>query len=111
MAHFAEIDEKGIVLRVLVVPDERADYGAQFLSDDLGLGGRWVQTSYSGRHRGRFAGPGMLWDEKLGAFLLPQPFPSWWRDPQGEWHPPVAHPDGEDWVWDEASLAWVKEAL
>lgn len=38
MAHFAEIDEKGIVLRVLVVPDERADYGAQFLSDDLGLG-------------------------------------------------------------------------
>lgn len=53
----------------------------------------------------------MRWDEKLGAFLLPQPFPSWSLDPEGEWHPPASRPDGENWNWDETSLAWVEERL
>lgn len=57
MAHFAELDENDIVLRVLVVPDDQADRGAQFLRDELGLGGRWIRTSYTGRQRERFAGP------------------------------------------------------
>jgi hypothetical protein len=45
MAHFAEIDENGLVLQVLVVPDAQEHRGHEFLADDLGLGGTWVQTS------------------------------------------------------------------
>lgn len=39
MAYFAEIDDDGIVLRVLLVPTTEAHRGAAFLRDDLGLGG------------------------------------------------------------------------
>lgn len=55
MAHFAEIDPaSNIVLRVLVVSDENENRGQEFLADDLGLGGTWIQTSYNthgGVHR------------------------------------------------------------
>lgn len=48
MAHFAEIDpDTNIVLRVLVVPDDEEHRGQEFLADDLGLGGTWLQTSYN----------------------------------------------------------------
>ena len=47
MSHFAEIDENNIVLRVLVVPDAQEHRGNEFLSMDLGLGGRWYKTSYN----------------------------------------------------------------
>jgi len=111
MAYFAELDENDVVMRVLVVPDEQTQRGEAYLRDDLGLGGRWTPTSYTKRHRGRFAGPGMRWNEELGAFLLPQPFTSWSLDAAGDLHPPVPRPDGENWHWDEANLAWVEETL
>jgi hypothetical protein len=47
MAHFAEIDSNNIVLRVLVVADEKENNGQEFLADELGLGGVWIQTSYN----------------------------------------------------------------
>ena len=47
MAHFAELDENNVVTQVLVVPDEQEHRGEDFLANDLGLGGRWVQTSYN----------------------------------------------------------------
>ena len=55
MAHFAEIDENGIVKQVLVVPDQQEHRGQEYLADDIGLGGRWIQTSYNGSIRKRFA--------------------------------------------------------
>ncbi len=46
MAHFAEIDPNGgTVLRVLVVSDEQEHRGQDFLANELGLVGVWVQTS------------------------------------------------------------------
>lgn len=39
MAHFAEIDSNNIVTRVLVVSDEDAVNGQDFLANQLGLGG------------------------------------------------------------------------
>ncbi len=48
MAHFAQIDENNIVTQVLVVPDNAEDRGQDYLANDLGLGGTWVQTSYNG---------------------------------------------------------------
>ena len=52
MAHFAEIDEAGTVLRVIVVPDENEADGAQWCADLMG--GSWLQTSFNthaGEHR------------------------------------------------------------
>jgi hypothetical protein len=62
MAHFAEIDSNNIVLRVLVVDNEQEHRGQEFLAEDLGLGGTWVQTSYNANFGGKFAGIGDTWD-------------------------------------------------
>jgi hypothetical protein len=69
MAHFAEIDNDGTVLRVLVVGDDQEHRGQEFLVDDLGLGGTWVQTSYNNNIRKRFAGAGMSYNTELDAFI------------------------------------------
>lgn len=68
MAHFAEINEAGIVQRVVVVPDAQEHRGQEFLANDLGLGGTWIQTSYNGAMNGRFAGIGKIYDFELGEF-------------------------------------------
>jgi len=73
MAHFAEVDDKGIVLRVLVVPDEQEERGQDFLAEDLSLGGTWVQTSYNSRIRKNFAGVGFTYDPIDDAFIAPMP--------------------------------------
>jgi len=68
MAHFAKI-ENGIVRQVIVVNNEvllnedgleQEVIGSKFCADLFG--GEWVQTSYNGNFRGRFAGVGHLWD-------------------------------------------------
>lgn len=62
MAHFAEIDSNGVVLRVLVVANENESRGQEFLANDCDLGGTWVQTSYNANFGGKFAGVGDIWD-------------------------------------------------
>jgi hypothetical protein len=62
MAHFAEIDLNNKVLRVLVVDDLEENRGQEFLANDLGLGGTWVQTSYSAKFGNKFAAIGDVWD-------------------------------------------------
>jgi len=69
MAHFAEIGEDNYVIRVLVVADEQEHRGQEYLAEELGLGGRWIQTSYTNRIRGHFAGIGDYYDESLDEFL------------------------------------------
>ena len=68
MAHFAKIED-GIVRQVIVVNNEVLDNasgvegearGAAFCADLFG--GTWVQTSYNGNFRGKYAGVGDLWD-------------------------------------------------
>lgn len=77
MAHFAEISSDNIVLRVLVVPDEQEHRGQTFLAEDLGLGGQWIQTSYTGRARSKFAGIGDTYDPVADVFIAPpEPDPS-----------------------------------
>jgi hypothetical protein len=72
MAHFAEIDENNIVLRVLVVDNLLEDVGADFLANTLGLGGTWIQTSYNNNFRGKFAGIGMTYDAVNDVFVTPE---------------------------------------
>lgn len=109
MAHFAEVDDSGIVLRILVVPDDQEFRGATYLSQDLHLGGTWIQTSYNGNVRKRFAGIGYRFDAALDAFISPQPYPSLRLDSDScDWIPPVRYPDAGFWVWDEQQLQWIE---
>jgi hypothetical protein len=90
MAHFARIDETNIVTDVLVIADDQEHRGQQFLADDLGLGGTWVQTSYNtfgGVHqnggtplRKNYAGIGYTYDAARDAFIPPQPDGSYTLD-------------------------------
>ena len=109
MAHFAEVDENGLVLRVLVVPDAQEHRGQEFLVDDLGLDGTWVQTSYNARIRKNYAGIGMTYDNTRDAFIAPQPFASWVLNEETcKWEAPVKLPENSDQFtfWNEESLSW-----
>jgi hypothetical protein len=71
MAHFAEIDKDGFVVRVLVVDNSQESRGQEFLADDLGLGGTWIQTSYNSNIRGKYAGIGDFYDKTKDEFIAP----------------------------------------
>lgn len=72
MAHFAELDDNNSVLRVLVVDNSQEHRGQDFLANDCNLGGRWIQTSYNARIRGKYAGIGDIYDEKKDIFYTPE---------------------------------------
>lgn len=105
MAHFAEIDENNIVKRVLVVDNSLEHRGEDFLANDLGLGGRWIQTSYNNNFRKQYAGIGFTYDETNDVFISPQPFPSWTLDKYFDWQPPVVQTNPLSY-WDEDTLSW-----
>ena len=116
MAHFAEIDPNGIVIRVIVVSNsdtidsngnEIEQIGKDFCTRLLG--GNWVQTSYNGNLRKNFAGIGYTYDRQRDAFISPKPFASWILNEETcQWQPPIAYPiDNNIYVWDEVTLQWV----
>lgn len=109
MAHFAEIDADGVVLRVLVVGNDQEQRGQAFLAVDLGLGGTWVQCSYNATIRKNYPGIGFTYDESRDAFVPPKPFPSWVIEEETcRWVAPVAVPnDGSRYRWDEGALSWI----
>ena len=100
MAHWAEIDENGIVLRITVGSNDDADEGYQWLIDNLG--GTWVKTSYNtigGVHtlggtplRKNYAGIGYTYDSERDAFIPPKP-------------------DGVGWVLNEDTCLWENSIL
>ena len=125
MAHFAEIDDSNIVLRVLVLYDkdtqnksgnEVESVGAKYLSD--GFGGTWKRTSYNtsgGVHslggtpfRKNYAGIGHTYDASKDAFYAPQPYDSWTlNEDTCQWDAPTAMPDdGKTYTWNEDTQAW-----
>ena len=73
MSYFAELDNNNVVLRVLAVPDEQEHRGEDYLSNEVGLGGRWVQTSFNASIRKSFAGIGDTYDQAKDAFIPPKP--------------------------------------
>lgn len=107
MAHFAEIDETGLVLRVLVTDNDFPNEGYDWLVENLG--GTWVQTSYNGNIRKNFAGIGYTYDAERDAFIPPKPFASWTLNADCQWEAPTAYPtDGKIYSWDEESLTWIE---
>jgi hypothetical protein len=115
MAHFAQIDENNTVINVLVVPDEQQHRGAEYLSNDLQLGGRWIQTSYNSNIRKRFAGINFTYNEELDVFLPPKPFDSWVLNTElAEWVAPIEKPqeiEGTGLSWNEQEQTWERNDL
>ena len=110
MAHWAEIDENNIVLRVTVGDNNEPDEGYQWLIDNLG--GTWVKTSYNGTIRKNFAAIGFTYDELRDAFIPPKPFASWvLNEDTCQWEAPTPYPsDDKIYDWDEETLSWIEVA-
>lgn len=70
-AHAAKI-ENGVVTQVIVVPyldDDDAKITAY--CNSIGLSGTWLDTSYTGSRRGKYAGIGDRYDAELDQFVSP----------------------------------------
>ena len=81
MAHFAKINSDNIVEQVIVVNNEvlkddkgveQEALGVAFCQSLFGADTNWVQTSYNGKFRGRFAGAGMTYDPIKDEFITPE---------------------------------------
>ena len=135
MAHFAELDNNNVVLRVVVVgndcvpSDEHID--GETWCINFFKGGTWKQTSYNHNFRKQYAGMGYTYDAAKNKFISPQPHDSWTLDANDDWQAPVTYPTditdkiiiweevGQKWMakdfedpanhfnWDSSTLAWV----
>lgn len=98
MAHFAQLDESNVVLQVIVVHNnelvaskqtsvnedgsiavsviESEEKGIEFCQSLFGADTRWVQTSYNGNFRGKYAAIGDTYDAETNVFSSPVVAPS-----------------------------------
>jgi hypothetical protein len=92
MAHWAEIDNNNIVIRVTVGNnnDLAGDEGYSWLINNLG--GTWIKTSYNKNIRKNFAGIGYTYDKERDAFIPPKP-------------------DGDNWILNEETCNWVDSSV
>lgn len=104
MKHWAELDENNIVVRVLVVGDDK---NIEWLVERFG--GTWLETSPTEEIRKNYAGVGYTYDPEIDVFIPLTPFDSWVLNKETyKWEAPVERPsDGKDYVWDETILDWV----
>jgi hypothetical protein len=80
MAHFAELNNVNVVMRVLVVHNnelmedgvESEDRGVKFLQSLFGASTIWKQTSYNNNMRGKYAGVGYVYNPDTDVFLTPE---------------------------------------
>jgi hypothetical protein len=133
MAHFAEIDENNIVLRVIVAEQDFIDSGA------VGNPSKWIKTSYNTRgnihmlggvpFRKNYAGIGYIWDPNRDAFYSQQPTPKFtfneekctWEfppKPEGDnrrytynfkldkWELLINPKPYESWSWNDETYFW-----
>jgi hypothetical protein len=79
MAHFAELNETNVVIRVIVIDNdilledglESESKGIDFCKSLFG--GNWLQTSYNENIRKNYAGIGFTYDPIRDAFIPPKP--------------------------------------
>ena len=137
MAHYAELNDNNIVLRVIVVRTEdtldengnESETVANAFIHNNGITGRFIKTSYNSRgnihyiastnepsgqiaFRGNYAGIGFIYDSMNDVFYGPQPFPSWTISAETNWTwvAPVSKPNIEftqRCEWDEDVKTWI----
>ena len=129
MAHFAEIGDDGMVLRVVVIADEDCldedgnhseAVGKDFCAEVVSSTNEWVQTSYNtrnGKHRNggtplrhNFASITKKYDSELDAFYEPNPpYASWTFDESSlEYVAPIARPSEGNYEWDVEVGDWAE---
>ena len=110
MAHFAEVMDDNIVRQVIVIADEHETRGQDYINNELGMPGKWLQCSfntYQGVHlkqgtplRMHFPSAGDFYDPELDAFYMAPPFQSWvFNKETWNWDPPVPEPDDINQRW------------
>jgi hypothetical protein len=119
VAHYAYLDANDVVTQVIVGKDEGEDgvdweayYGAKRTSYNTHGG---VHANGGTPFRYNYAGIGFKfsdapeWAAQGGAFIPPQPYPSWSLNlDTALWDAPTPMPaEGGPWVWDENALSWV----
>ena len=121
MAHFAELDNNNVVLRVVVVgndcvpSDEHID--GETWCVNFFKGGTWKQTSYNHNFRKQYCGTGYTYDPAKNKFISPKPHASWALDANDDWQAPVTYPTVTTYgsndpldkyiiSWDEAGQKW-----
>jgi hypothetical protein len=121
MAHWAEVDENNIVLRVSVGSNDAPDEGYQWLIDNLG--GTWIKTSYNTYGgvntaggeplRKNYAGIGYTYDPDRDAFIPPKPFESWVLNEETcLWNSSIPKPTEDKlYDWNEDTLSWEEIVL
>ena len=121
MAHFAQLDENNVVTHVLVVDNndiqnlpfpESEAVGIAYLNSFLPEA-RYVQTSYSGGFRFRYAGIGFTFHPECGehgGFAAPARFDYFIFDQTTcSLIPPVPKPTDGSYYWDDPTRSWIKE--
>lgn len=104
--HWAEIDENGVVLRVIVASDSFIQSGA------VGNPNNWVRTYKDRSARKNFASPGDTYRADLDGFITPSPYPSWvLNETTGRYEAPTPQPENTDptrvYAWNERTQRWV----
>jgi hypothetical protein len=83
MAHFAQLDENGFVVNVIVVDNDKINnlpfpesesIGISFCQSLFGVETIWKQTSYSHSFRNHYAWIGGLYDFDRDIFVPPAPY-------------------------------------
>lgn len=115
MLYFAKVEADETVSEVIVVAEtdcsglqfpDSEPIGQAFLSS-LGKTGEWVQTSPTTEFRKYAASVGSRYLRDRDVFTLPQPYPSWVLDADGEWIAPIARPSSDGfWEWNETLQEW-----
>ena len=126
MAHFAKLDNLGVVVFVTVGRDEDEELALCARTGDT-----YRQTSYNTRggvhydpvtgqpsadqtkaFRKNYAGIGYRYDIDRDAFIPPKPYPSWvLNENTCLWDAPVPMPsDGNMYQWDEATTSWISQS-
>ena len=115
MAHFAEIDNNNIVIRVIVIENseliddngkENELKGIAFCKSHYGENTKWVQTSYNSKFRGAYASGGFIYDAVKDIFVESKPFPLYTDDGEPT-IPKPEEPNGYIAVWDKEDKNWV----
>ena len=104
MSHFAKLDSNSIVENVIVAEQDFINSGV------VGDAFLWVQTSYNGNFRGKYAAIGDTWDKVNERFVSPQPYNSWiLNEDTCQYEAPVAYPEGDAmYTWNEDTTSWVE---
>jgi len=109
MAHWAKINDEGIVENIIVTSNEEADEGESWIAENLE--GTWLKTSYNTRKnshslggtpfRKNFAQPGFIYLTEIDGFVPPKAESEEdfvLNEELGIWVPPIPTPEDADFT-------------